>query len=497
MDLILKNALIPQGDRKVKTNILVDNGKIVGFTSALNGLSADRVIDIKENLVVPGCIDPHTHFMDPGFTHRETFTTGTRSAAAGGVTTHIDMPCCSKPSVRDAESFHKKLAPLKDQAYIDFAFWGGMTGEDVREGLLDNIHPQIDEGVVAFKVYMTPSVPTFPKVSDAEMLEIFSHIAPTGMPIGVHAENYDICTFYSEKLKKEGRLDGPAWAEARMALAEKTAIQLIISFAEATGARVHVVHMSTKEGVELVRAAKKRGVKVTAETCPHYLMLNAEDSMSERGTFAKIAPPLREKEDNIVHWQGLADGTIDFVGTDHAPYEIATEKDAPDSTIWNSFPGIPGVETMVPILVSEGLNKGRLSLSRFVEVTSRNAAIHFGIYPKKGALEIGSDADFTVIDLEREYTIDEQKTESMAKYNPLHGLQLKGKPIQTIVRGRVVYDEDNGGIVGEAGYGQYVKRQAIQSLERVIKYETYEEGAKEAEAKPRVEKALRRDLITN
>ena len=490
MDLILKNALIPQGDRKVKTNILVDNGVIVGFTNAINGMAADEIIDMKENLVVPGCIDPHTHFMDPGFTHRETFTTGTRSAAAGGITTHIDMPCCSKPSVRDRESFHKKLAPLKEQAYIDFCFWGGMTGEDVREGWLDNIYPQIDEGVVAFKVYMTPSVPTFPKVTDAEMLEIFSKIAPTGLPIGVHAENYEICTFYTEKLKKEGRMDGPAWAEARMPLAEKVAIQLIISYAEATGARVHVVHMTTKEGVELVREAKKRGVKVTAETCPHYLVLNAQDSMTERGAFAKIAPPLREKEDNIVHWQGLADGTIDFVGTDHAPYEIATEKDGPDSDIWNSFPGIPGVETMVPILVSEGLNKGRLSLSRFVEVTSRNAAIHYGIYPKKGSMELGSDADFTIIDLEREYTIDEQKTESMAKYNPLHGMELKGKPIQTIIRGKVVYDEDNGGIVGEAGYGQFVKRQSIQRLDRYIKHEIYEETAKESEAQKRKEKAL-------
>src|SRR5699024_7737928 len=139
-------------------------------------------------------------------------------------------------------------------------------------------------------------------------------------------------------------------------------------------------------------------------------------------------------------------------------YEIETEKAAADSTIWKSFPGIPGVETMVQILVSEGLNKGRLSLSRFVEVTSRNAAIHYGIYPKKGALELGSDADFTIIDLDREYTIDEKATESMAKYNPLHGMKLKGKPIQTIVRGKLVYDEDNGGIVGEEGYGSFVKR---------------------------------------
>lgn len=490
MDLIIKNAVVPQGDRKVETNILVKDGKVAGYLDNVDGISASETMDAKGNLVVPGCIDPHTHFMEPGFEHRENFSTGSRSAAAGGVTTFIDMPCCSKPSVRSGDSFNAKHEPIKDKAYVDYAFWGGMTGEDVREDQLDNIYPQIDEGVVAFKVYMTPSVPTFPRVEDAEMLEIFDKVAQTGLPIGVHAENYNICTFYSEKLEKEGRTDGPAWAEARMALAEKVAIELTISMAEATGARLHIVHMSTKEGVQLVREAKARGVKVTAETCPHYLVLNAQDAMTERGSFAKIAPPLRETEDNISHWQGLADGTIDFVGTDHAPYEIETEKDAPGSTIWNTFPGIPGVETMVPILVSEGLNKGRLSLSRFVEVTSRNAAIHYGIYPKKGSMELGADADFTIIDLDREYTIDEKKSETMAKYNPLHGLELKGKPVQTIVRGKLVYDEDNGGIVGDQGYGEYIKRQSIQRLERGIKYETYEEGWKDAEESKRVEKAL-------
>jgi allantoinase len=470
MELIIKNAKIPQGDRQVPTNILVDRGTIVGYINSIDGIEAKNVIDVQGNLVVPGCIDPHTHFMDPGFTHRETFATGSMSAAAGGLTCHIDMPCCSKPSVRSEAELYQKLEPLKNQAYVDYAFWGGMTGEDVREGKLDNVWGQVEAGVTAFKVYMTPSVPTFPKVSDAEMLEIFYKVAETGLPIGIHAENYDICSFYVEKLKKMGRTDAPAWAEARMALAEKAAIQLIISYVEATGARAHIVHMSTKEGAWLVREAKQRGVQITAETCPHYLVLNAKEHMTKFGTLAKIAPPLRDVEDNEVHWKALADGTIDFVGTDHAPYEIPTEKVGEGLDIWNSFPGIPGVETMVPVLVSEGLNKGRLSLSRFVEVTSRNAAIHFGLYPKKGSMEIGSDADFTVIDLEREYVIDQEKVYSKAKYTPFHGMKLKGKPIMTIVRGQVVYDEDNGGIVGKPGYGQFVKRQSDVQLDRVLKF---------------------------
>lgn len=470
MELILKNANIPQGDRQVLTNILVDDEKIVGYSNNIDGIDAAKVIDVGGKLVVPGCIDPHTHFMDPGFTHRETFATGSMSAAAGGLTCHVDMPCCSKPSVRSKGEFYQKLEPIKSQAYIDYAFWGGMTGEDVREGKLDNVWGQIEAGVTAFKVYMTPSVPTFPKVSDAEMLEVFYKVAETGLPVGVHAENYDICSFRVNKLRKQGRMDGPAWAEARYSLAEKVAIELVISFSEETGARAEIVHMTTKEGVELIRAAKQRGVKIVAETCPHYLVLNAQESMTKFGTLAKIAPPLRGVEDNEAHWQALADGTIDFVGTDHAPYEIPTEKVGEGLNIWDSFPGIPGVETMVPVLVSEGLNKGRLSLSRFVEVTSRNAAIHFGLYPKKGSMELGADADFTVIDLEREYVIDQEKVLTMAKYTPFHGMKLKGKPVMTIVRGQVIYDEDNGGIVGRQGYGQFVRRQSNIELPRSIKF---------------------------
>ena len=165
----------------------------------------------------------------------------------------------------------------------------------------------------------------------------------------------------------------------------------------------------------------------------------------------------------------MQNGSVDFIATDHAPYEIETEKEAEGVNIWTAFPGIPGVETMVPILVSEGYNKGRLTLSRLVEVLSTSAAKQYGLYPKKGAMHIGSDADFTIIDLNKEWTIDQKKTYSMAKYNPLHGIQLKGKPVKTVVRGTLVYD-DKEGIVGKEGFGQFVKRQNIQKLDRVIKY---------------------------
>jgi len=511
-DVIVRNARIPQGDDTILTNILVKDEVIAGFIGDTTGMEFDKEIDAKGLLTLPGCIDSHTHFMYQGFGHRENFLTGTAAAASGGVSTIIDMPCCSVPSVRSVKQLNTKLDICGPQALVDFAFWGGVTGEDVREGWLDVVQEQADAGVVAFKVYMTPSVPTFPRVTDPEMFEAFKAVAKTGLAVGIHAENFAMCDFYVRKTREEGRMDGPAWAEARMELAEKVAIELGISFAEASGARLHIVHMSTGIGAKLIGDAKQRGLSVTSETCPHYLTLNYQDAMTEHGASAKIAPPLRTKLDNEMHWAALNSGAIDFVATDHAPYEAKTEKDGKD--IWTAFPGIPGVETMVPVVISEGYNKGRLSLSKLVEVLSTNAAKHYGLYPKKGAMHIGSDADFTIVDLERKWTIKQEKQVTLAKYNPLHNMELTGKPVMTVVRGHVVYDETQEGVLPtkedysvifntpdenqsaeynrsyrkdhpeelieeikgikgimvEPGFGTFTKRQSIQVLDRKIKF---------------------------
>ena len=514
VDLIIKNARIPQGDDTVLTNILVKDEKIAGFVDDITIIDAKNVIDANGNLTLPGCIDSHTHIMYQGFPHRENFLTGTAAAATGGVTTIIDMPCCSVPSVRSIEQLETKLSICGPQALVDYAMWGGVTGEDVREGWLHNVKEQADYGVVAFKVYMTPSVPTYPRVTDPEMYECFKAVAKTGLPIGIHAENFAMCDFYVNKYKNEGRLDGPAWAEARMELAEKVAIELGISFAEASGARLHIVHMSTGIGAKLVKDAKMRGLDVTSETCPHYLTLNYQESMSKYGPLAKIAPPLRTKKDNEEQWDGINDGSIDFIATDHAPYEIESEKYKDGMNIWNSFPGIPGVETMVPVIVSEGYNKGRISLSKLVDILSTNAAKHYGLYPKKGSLNIGSDADFTIIDLEKEWTIDSKNMVSMCGYTPLEGMKLKGKINKTIVRGNLVYQDGEEGTLGKLdsydllfnnpeeltseeykvsyrkehpelivdhvknikgimvnpGFGKFVKRQQIMKLDKNIKF---------------------------
>lgn len=446
-DLIIKNAKIPQGDETVTTNILVLEEKIAGFVDSTHGAEAKEVIDAEGHIVFPGFMDSHTHIMYHGFGHRENWVTGTAAAVRGGISTIIDMPCCTVPSTRTVKQLELKIDIANAQTLVDYGLWGGVTGEDVREGWMHNVQEQADFGVVAFKVYMTPSVPTYPRVTDPEMLECFKEVAKTGLPIGIHAENFAMCDFYVKKFQADGRVDGPAWAEARNELAEKVAIELGISFAEATGARLHIVHMSTGIGAKLIGEAKKRGINATSESCPHYLTLNYQDAMTKYGAKAKIAPPIRTSGDNEEHWEGLRNGSIDFMATDHAPYEIESEKDKEGMTVWTAFPGIPGTETMAPIIISEGLNKGRLSLSRTVEVLATNAAKHYGLYPKKGAMMVGSDADFAIVDMNKEWTIDPKTQASMCGYTPLEGMKLKGRIIKTIIRGTLVFDDAQEGVL--------------------------------------------------
>ncbi len=448
-DVIIKNARIPQGDNTVETNILVKDEKIAGFLNDITGVEAENTIDAEGNLTFPGFIDSHTHYMYHGFGHRENWITGSAASVRGGVTTIIDMPCCTVPSTRTIEQLELKIDIANAQTLIDYGLWGGVTGEDVREGWMHNVQEQADFGVTSFKVYMTPSVPTYPRVTDPEMLECFKEVAKTGLPIGIHAENFAMCDFYVNKFEADGRTDGPAWSEARNELAEKVAIELGISFAEATGARLHIVHMSTGIGAKLIGEAKKRGINATAETCPHYLTENYQEAMTNYGAKAKIAPPLRTTADNDELWEGLANGSIDFMGTDHAPYELEAEKEKEGMNIWNAFPGIPGTETMAPIIISEGYNKGKLSLSRVVEILSTSAAKQYGLYPKKGAMEIGSDADFAIVDLDKEWTIEISNQASMCQYTPLEGKKLKGRIVKSVLRGTVVFDDAEEGVLPE------------------------------------------------
>lgn len=449
-DLLVRGGRMLVGERLEMRDFAVAGGRVAALFAPGEAPpdGAKVVLDAQGLTILPGCVDAHTHMFDPGYPLREDFLSGTSAAAKGGVTTIIDMPCSSEPTIRSVADARCKLDAISAKAVVDFALWGGVTGEEVRAGRLCEVAALADLGVVGFKVYMTSSLSIFPSVSHSEMVEAFRAVAETGLVGAVHAEDPELCHFHTERLKARGRKDPLAWAEARLPFAEKVAISYCIQAAELAGSRLHIVHMTTADGVRLIAEAKARGLPVSAETCPQYLTLTAEEALPRWGAVAKIAPPLRSAGDCAELWDGLSKGTVDFVATDHAPFDWDTEKNGAD--IWQAFSGFPGVETMLPLMLTEGYHAGRLSLSRMVQVLSENPARQYGLYPRKGALQVGSDADFVLVDLERRWVFSATEQESRAKYSPFHGRVMIGKPVQTFVRGQRVYDE-SAGICGKHG----------------------------------------------
>jgi len=458
-DLKIRNATIPfgKGNETKIVDILVNKGKTVGIGSFAE-IDAASTLDLNKKLLIPGAIDAHVHFCDPGMTHREDFLCGTKGAAVGGLTTVLEHPLGTVPDTRSAGELIIKYEAVKDSAVIDYGLWGGITGLDMEDHKFQRAIAEMAQlGVVAFKVFMVASIPTFTRVSSGDMRLIMEEVAKTGIPLGVHAEDYNIVETMSNRLMEEKRFDPLAWIEGRTYEAEPIAIFTCLKISEATHCPLHIVHLSTAEGARLIQEGKSAGIDVTAETCPQYLTLT-QDAIKKWGSIAKVAPPLRHQRDIDVLWNSLQDGTLDLMGTDHAPYEAETEKNQWQENIWLDCPGFPGTELMLPVMISEGLNKGKISLQRLVELVGENPAKRFGLYPRKGVLAPGADADYTVIDLDEEWTIDAKELQTKAKYSPLHGMKLKGKPVTTIVRGKIVYDSGQGFLV-KPGYGQWIKRE--------------------------------------
>jgi dihydroorotase (multifunctional complex type) len=389
-------------------------------------------------------IDMHTHFRDPGYTEREDFECGTKAAAAGGVTTVMDMPN-NLPPTTSVEGFIKKREVIAKKALVDFSLAGG-----VGDGSFENVIPLAEAGVVAFKTLMLKQEMKGQSVhSDSEIVTAFSEVAKTDLPCLLHAENEDLIIHATEKLIASGKLEPIFWEESRPVLSETEAVSRSIMLARNTGVHLHLCHISAGESMEYVSRAKLKGQKVTAETSPNYLLLTS-DIMKKAGPFAKIQPPIRKSGQDLL-WQGVVDGTIDVIASDHAPYTVA-EKEAGWKNIFDARSGGPGVETTLPLLLN-CVNEGRMSLARLVEVFAINPARILGLYPTKGSIVIGSDADLVIVDLNREMKIDAQSLHSIQKISAFDGVTVKGMPIMTILRGNIVMEE--GQIVAKPGIGKF------------------------------------------
>ncbi len=437
-------ALIPTEHGLREASVSIREGVIVSVDGPAQ--TGARDVDLGGAWLLPGVIDGHVHFDDPGFTHREDFSSGTRAAAAGGVTTVVDMPCTALPPVTDGESFDSKLAVVSPKAHVDFRFWGGVRGNAFDEGSLEaRLDALVERGVRSIKTYLISGMDTFEDLTPDQLRSVLLLAKQRGLVVGVHAEDKRLVQQGTARARQAADGDSPAaYARARSAEAEAAAVATCIRLAEETGAALHVVHLACGDGLRQLREAKARGVSVTVETCPHYLAFTSED-LDRLGGLLKTAPVVKGEADRDALWEGLADGTIDMIATDHAPGCFPEEKST--GSIWTDYGGVPGVELLLPFVMSEGVRKGRISLWRAVDLLCGGPGrIH--ALPNKGRIEKGVDADFVVFDPDRRYEVRAVEMVTRQKYTPFEGMTLTGRVTRTYVRGMQVYDEGRG-IVGD------------------------------------------------
>jgi dihydropyrimidinase/allantoinase len=423
--------------------VAVESGKIVAVTLNTKLYTADDIIDLNGKIVLPGIIDNHVHFGPD----REDYVSGTQAAASSGVTTISDMPT-GNPGVLNSVHLEEKKRYADKHAYIDFALFGG-AGSDNHEAMQE----MANGGIVAYKTYMVGSSGCSCG-DDGKILKLLKEAAKTGVVTGWHAENDLLIDPLTEELKEAGRIDPMAHVESRPNYSEYEAISKLILFNKIANARLHIIHLSTKEGLELIKAAKADGMRITAETCPHYLLLNSK-YMEKVGPYAKIIPPLRSEEDRLAMWRGIMNGTIDYICSDHAPHPKRS-KDIGWENIWLAENGNPGVETLLPLMLDQ-VNKGNISIQQVAYNMSTRPAQVFDLFPKKGNIMVGSDADLTVVDLDAEWNLTSENMYSKSKDTSIfEGWNIKGKPILTVVRGEVVAED--GVITGEMGFGKFQRR---------------------------------------
>ena len=427
------------------------------FTATLpaNPYSDDiRVMETGGLLLMPGAIDPHVHFNTPGFEYRDDFEHGSTAAAAGGVTTIIDMPCTSVPPVTTRQNLESKRAELKNRSCIDYAFWGGVAGNAFKDSDR-NIRELAEAGVVGFKAYFVSGMPEFTALSLGQMLSTSEVVKKTGLPLAVHAENGDLVLTRQKDLIDQQKNDWQAYCQSRDVLAEAVAVAQLRELCRRTGCRIHIVHLSSGRGLNLIREACSEHLPLSAETCPHYLTFTQIDFENpDIAAFLKTAPPVKTAADRQALWEGLADESLLFVATDHAGCDPADEKTSTD--FWQVYGGIPGVEHRVPFLFSEGFKQGRLTLEQTIALLSGNAARYFGLTAKKGSLNPGKDADFALIDLWTDQVVRAADMHSKGKYTPLEGRRLGAVVQGTWLRGRELMD--NGRPVDlDFSYGRWIR----------------------------------------
>lgn len=449
-DHIILNGTIVTPNETFKGNIYIKDEKIAAITTQDLGGSYEELTDATGLLVLPGLMDTHVHSRDGGAPEKEDFFHSTQAAAAGGLTTIFEMPNAI-PAITNTDRLKTQLANLTPKAHVDFAMWGLCLG-DLNSADLPSLN---EAGVIGFKFFWGYAInkETYqliynydPKdtnaiapLRDGEVYKIFEEVSKTKKLIAIHAENADLMETLTQRVKSQGDFTYEGLLKARPNLAEETVVQTAISFAKSTQARLHILHVSAKESVALIDRAKKEGYPVTAETCPHFLFLSNED-FEKVGPMMKVYPPVKYKDDQEKLWEGIQNNIITSVCSDHAPH-TATQK---DGKLWDIPAGMCGVETLAPMII-DAVSKGKITIHQLVALLSENPAKLYGIYPQKGSLQIGTDADITLVDMNKKFVIKGENLHSISKSTAFDGYEIQGAPVGTIVRGKTVMK--NGEII--------------------------------------------------
>jgi len=443
LELVVAGNLALPGDRLVAGEIGIRDGRIAAIAE-IGALNSENRIDAT-GLVLPGVVDAHVHTRsEPG----EGITRATTAAAAGGVTTIVDMPYDDPTPITNVQAFLAKTAAVEREAITDVALWATIA----KSGGLDEIEELVSAGACGFKVSTFETHPVrFPRIPDGELYLAMQRIQAAGSLIAFHAENDDLVTRLMARLEAEGRTDAGAHAAARPPVAETEAAGRALELALATGVRVHIVHATVERTFKLVARALEDGVDASAETCLHYLLMD-EDELTRQGARAKINPPLRTSHDVERLWQLIASGQIAYITTDHVGW---TRERKTTKSIFDAKSGVPGLEVFLPLFFDAAVGRRGFTVGRLAELLSENPARRLGLWPQKGGIVVGADADLVLFDPEKRWRIDESRLVTAAGWSPYHGREVTGAVDRVLVRGETVFQ--GGELTGAPGQGRWVR----------------------------------------
>ena len=451
-DLAIRGATVISDGAHVR-DILIRDGRVSALVEP-GASSADTEIDASGLLALPGIVDAHVHFNDPGRAEWEGWRHGGRAAAAGGVTTVIDMPLNSLPPVIDGAAFDRKRAAGERDSIVDFALWGGLVGTDSAP-----LRELASRGAVGVKAFLCDSgVPEFPAIADDDLGAALRAATSAGLLVALHAEDEGLVNEATARVKAAGRTDPGAWLASRPPLAEIRAVARACAAAKGTGARVHVVHLSAVDALGAIGVARAEGTDITVETCPQYLVFDETDVLLQ-GPLLKCAPPIRDRANRDALWEAVSGGRIDLIASDHSPC-LAADKTRGDHDIFAAWGGVAGVQSLLPAVFTEAVRRARGALepravAGFVAWRlAAKPADRFGLSPRKGRIASGSDADIVLFDPAREWTLGTGAVQTRSGLTPYAGRSFTGAVVRTIVRGTTVYLD--GEFPAAPGHGRFV-----------------------------------------